>query len=92
MTMQQTKPAIPEVRGRFQAYLDANDRWGSLHGVLGQGEFTGAYVEGCIKFAEGAGDQEGAALGRILLAMSKTQRRKIAFTLRPTSWGPIGGS
>jgi hypothetical protein len=71
---------VPDVIGRFRAYHERpeNGAWGSLHLVLEDHNIADSNVEFCIRWAAGNGDVEGEALARILLAMSKTQRLKIA--------------
>lgn len=72
------KPTIPEVVDRFRTYHEAHPAWGALHIVLEDGNVADCYVFYCAERAEEVGDEEGAALARILLQMSKTQRRKLA--------------
>jgi hypothetical protein len=71
------KPTIPEVIDRFRAYHDANITWGSLHIVLDDGNVRDDDVTFCIEWAREHDDAEGESLGRILLQMSKTQRKKL---------------
>ena len=77
--MSETKPTIPEVIERFRAYQErpGNGAWGSLHIVLDDGNVTDSDVAFCIDVARDKGDEEGEALARILLRMSKTQRTTI---------------
>lgn len=79
------KPTIPEVRARFLAYYQqpGNSCWGSLHIVLDDGNIADDHVRFCVGFAERNNDPEGAELARILLQMSKTQRRKMYLTPEP---------
>lgn len=81
-----SKPTIPEVIDRFRAYQRQWPAWHSLHVVLDDGNYADVFVEGCIETAERWGDHEGAELARILLRMSRTQRRKIARTV--DEWAP----
>ena len=76
------KPTIPEVVERFAAYFAANPAWGSLHVVLDDGNVADSSVQFCIEYAAERGDDEGAALGRVLLTMSKTQRSKLPAAVR----------
>ena len=71
------KITIPDVLPRFVEYLRKNPAGGSLHVVLGDGNTADSHVQFCIDYAERNGDGAGAALGRVLLAMSRTQRGKI---------------
>jgi hypothetical protein len=79
-----TKPTIPEVIDRFAAYYrrPGNGAWGSLHVVLDDGNVEDQFVRFCINVALEEGDIEGAALGEILLTMSKTQRAKLPALIR----------
>jgi hypothetical protein len=72
------KPTIPEVLDRFKAYHAQHPSWGSLHVVLDDLNLEDYWVECCLQFALSADDGEGYYLVRLLLAMSKTQRRKLA--------------
>lgn len=72
-----SKPTIPQVKDRFLAYLTKHPTWGSLHIVLDDGNIENCHVTWCIKYAQERGDTEGAELGKILLSMSETQRRKL---------------
>lgn len=72
------KPTIPEVRERFAAYHAKHLAWGSLHIVLEDWNVKDRSVQVCIEYAEEHGDEEGAELARILLTMSKTQRKKLS--------------
>lgn len=63
---------------RFQAYLDANPTWGSLHVVLDDGNTEDSHVAWCQEYAAEEGDQEGYELAGLLLQMSETQRIKIS--------------
>lgn len=74
-----TKPIIPEVLPLVREYLSiaGNLAGGNLHIVLDDGNVDDASVRFCIARAEASQDVEGVELGKKLLAMSKTQRRKI---------------
>lgn len=73
------KPSItPELLARFRAYYLKHPTWGSLHVVLDDDNLHDAHVAYCLDWAEGIGDEEGAALARILLPMSRSQRGRIA--------------
>jgi hypothetical protein len=78
MTAPSATITVPEVIDRFRAYHLDNPAWGALHIVLDDFNVHDVHVEHCIKYAEEEGDAEGAALGRILLQMSKSQRLKIS--------------
>jgi hypothetical protein len=74
------KLTVPEVIERFRAYHQqpGNIVWGSLHLVLEDRNLKDYFVNECVKYALERGDNEGAALGEILLKMSLTQRGRIA--------------
>ena len=74
------KPTIPEVMPMICEYRDTegNGVGGSLHIVLDDGNVEDHFVSRCVEEAEKKGDVAGANLGRTLLKMSKTQRRKIS--------------
>lgn len=71
---------VPSVIERFRVYhaLPGNCAWGSLHVVLDDCNFENGHVQYSIDAARQDGDSEGAALGEILLQMSRTQRAKIS--------------
>ena len=72
-----TRPTIPSVLPLFISYRRRHGAWGSLHIVLDDGNVRDSDVGWCIEHARERGDAEGEALGRVLLAMSRTQRRKL---------------
>lgn len=72
------KPTVPEVIDQFLAYSERNPEWGSLHVVMADGNYHDDFVRTSIEDARRKGDTEVEDLARILLSMSKTQRRKIA--------------
>lgn len=78
MTRDSDRPTIPQVRERFLDYVYANPVWGSLHIVLSDQNLDDDCVRSCIDYAISEGDEEGEALGRILLKMSRTQRLKLS--------------
>lgn len=77
-----SKPTIPEVRERFEAYFQKHPTWGSLHVVLDDGNVEDHFVLHARELADVAGDTEGFELADILLAMSKTQRLKLGRSIR----------
>lgn len=74
------RPTVPAVLPRVRAYRDqpGNSVGGRLHLVLDGGNTRDSHVQYCLEHAKAIGDTEGAALARILLRMSKTQRGKLA--------------
>lgn len=77
MKPKRTAPTQEQLR-RFRAYFALNPTWGSLHVVLDDENVEDCHVQSCIEFAQSRGDAEGAALGHVLLALSQSQRMKIA--------------
>ncbi|WYW00790.1 hypothetical protein Aura_00110 [Pseudomonas phage vB_PpuM-Aura] len=78
MTAPKNKPVPPDVLERFLRYYKKNPTWGSLHIVLEDFNMADGHVNWCINNARQVGDQEGEALGHLLLTMSKSQRFKLA--------------
>lgn len=78
MSKPSAKVTIPEVIDRFRAYHHKNLVWGSLHVVLDDLNLEDGTVKFCEKYAEENGDKEGAELARILLQMSRSQRKRLA--------------
>jgi hypothetical protein len=73
------KPTVPEVLPIVHAYIaKVGNAAGSLHIVLDDGNYSDDNVRFCIQWAMDHGDDDGVALGKLLLRMSRTQRRKIA--------------
>jgi hypothetical protein len=75
------KTSIPDVIDEFHLYYKKHPVWGSLHIVLDDGNVDDRSVEFCIDYAHEHDDQEGERLGRVLLKMSKTQRRKLPYEI-----------
>ncbi|MGK3995123.1 hypothetical protein [Sorangium sp. So ce1024] len=73
------KPAVPDVAPLVRAYyaLPENGAGGSLHVVLDDRNIETHFVESALERAEASGDADGAALAKVLLRMSKTQRLKL---------------
>lgn len=76
------KLTIPDVLEAFRAYKEKAPEWGSLHVVLGDGNYRDTFIQFSIRWANERGDFEGGRLGKILLGISCTQRRKIAALCR----------
>ena len=71
------RPRItPELVERFAAYFGRHPAWGALHVVLDEANY--GRCEGLAAAAARQGDAEGAALARILHAMSKSQQGRVA--------------
>jgi hypothetical protein len=71
------RPTVPQVLPFVRAYYNDHGAGGSLHVVLDDGNLDDGYVQGCIEWAEERGDAPGAALARLLLQMTLTQRNKV---------------
>lgn len=74
------KPSVPAVFDRFRRYHDYHPVWGALHIVLDDLNVEDYHVERASLWAREIGDAEGLELARILRAMSRTQRLKLAHT------------
>jgi hypothetical protein len=79
LVLRGTKPTLVEVRPLVAALyaLPGGGAGGSLHSVLDDGNWRRDSVEYCIRYAEERGDAVCAALGRVLLLLSNSQRRKL---------------
>jgi hypothetical protein len=80
--------SVPEVLRFARAYYNDHPTGGSLHIVLDDGNIELGNVEYCIKYAEEHNDAPGAALGRLLRYLTRTQRDKLYHQLheqRPTT-------
>lgn len=77
--MKTGKPTVPEVLPIVRAYYakPGNLCGGSLHIVIDDGNIEDSHVRLCRAWAGKRGDADGVALADLLLAMSKTQRRKL---------------
>jgi len=72
------RPSITsEVVVRFAAYREQHPAWGSLHVVLDDGNAETKFVQECADDADARGDVEGAALARILLTLTESQRLRV---------------
>ncbi len=71
-----TKPTLPEVKPLVNAYyaLPENGAGGELHIVLDDGNKERSSVRYCIERAQ---HEETVWLGRVLLLLSNSQRRKV---------------
>jgi hypothetical protein len=79
--MTSSRLTVPDVLPMVREYVakPGNMGGGSLHMVLDDGNWDDGSVRFCINWAAERGDVEGFDLGLILLTMSKTQRRRLAF-------------
>lgn len=68
-----------DVVGMFRQYrrMPDNGAWGSLHIAMDDGNMDDNSIQFCYARAMERGDGCAVALASILMAMSKTQRRKI---------------
>lgn len=73
------RPKVPDVLPRVRAYIAryGNEVGGSLYPFLDGANVDDAGIKNCIEWAEESADEEGRALARDLLRMTKTQRLKI---------------
>lgn len=78
------RPKVPEVRALAEAYYEkpGNECGGSLHIVLDDGNVEDGCVTFCEQWAHERGDNDGVALARLLIQMTRTQREKVYRTLR----------
>jgi hypothetical protein len=79
------RPTVPAVLPLVRAYYNDHAVGGSLHVVLDDGNIDDGCVHGCIGWAEERGDAAGAALARLLLQMTRTQRNKLYRTKHETT-------
>lgn len=75
---EEPKPKLEDVRDRFLAYLARHVAWGSLHVAFDDGNIDDEAVEVCLEHALRDGDDEGAALARILLQLTEDERLELA--------------
>jgi hypothetical protein len=71
------KPTIPEVAPQFEDYLDRHPGWGAFHVILEDYNTEDHFVESALDDARRAGDAEVERLARLLLRMSRSQRRRL---------------
>lgn len=73
------KPTVPEVMPLIREYYTkpANGCGGNLHIILEDPNFEDCHVQFCLKEAEKEEDEDGARIARLMLRMSKTQRKKL---------------
>ena len=77
------RPTIPEVLPVARAYVakSGNSVGGSLHLVLDDPNYDDGSVRYCLELARERDDQDGIVLAHLLLAMTRTQRSKLARQL-----------
>ncbi len=73
------KPTLPEVIPLALDYYakNGNSACNNLHIVLGDGNIKNHFVESCLQRAQEANDVDGIVLAKLLLRMSRTQRKKL---------------
>jgi hypothetical protein len=88
MTAPPAKPTVPEVLPLVEAFygIPGNGVGGSLHIVLDDDNYEQHHIEWCVTYAEAHRDTRGAALARILAAMSPTQRHKLYVKRGSVQW------
>jgi hypothetical protein len=67
---------------RLRVYHRANPAWGALHTCLDDGNFD-LLSEDTVRHAEERGDHEGAALVRLVMRLSLSQRARLERHLYP---------
>lgn len=79
MRLDPNRSKLPEVNAAVRAYYakPGNMAGGNLHIVLDDGNVGSGDIQHCIDRCIEQGDTDGEALARMILSMSKTQRRKI---------------
>ncbi len=79
-----TKPNVtPDFIAQIRRYYakPGNEVGGNLHAILDDPNFEDRDVLFCLTCAENRGDADGVAIGKILLMMTKTQRRKVYMAI-----------
>jgi len=73
------RPTVPEVLHLACAYYatPGNSTGGNLHVVLEDENLDDGHVQRCLERAEQEADSDGIKLANALLAMTKTQRRRL---------------
>jgi hypothetical protein len=73
------RPTVPEVVALARAYWakPGNGAGGALHIFLEDGNVDDASVRFCIEYARQRRDEDGVVLAEKLLAMSRTQRKRV---------------
>lgn len=77
--METNKVTVPELIQAVKYYysLEGNQCGGSLHIVLDDDNIEDSHIEMCIRYANKRNDMEGIKLGKMLLAASYNQRKKL---------------
>jgi hypothetical protein len=77
------RPTVPVVLALACHYYakPGNSTGGNLHVVLEDRNLEDEFIADSIERAVEQGDEEGAALARALLAMTRTQRRRLSRQL-----------
>ena len=85
--VRRSPPTVPEVLPIVWAFCEepGNEVGGRLHVVLEDGNVEDCWLKECAADARAAGDWDAAALTLLLLACSKTQRRKVSEKRIPES-------
>lgn len=77
---------VPEVLPLALAYYRQHPVGGNLHIVLDDGNVADKDVLFCAERAAEAADEEGQHLARMLLKMTRTQRRRLRAILLPLAY------
>jgi hypothetical protein len=75
------KPTVLDVLPSLRVYLQRpeNGAGGPLHIVVEDGNYHDDHLWHCLRRAEELGDEDGVWLAKMMLRMSKTQRKKLCF-------------
>lgn len=71
------RPTVPEVLPLVRDYYADHMTGGILHVVLDDGNLEDGHIKGCIEQAVLEGDARAEAIGRMMLQMTRTQRRRV---------------
>jgi hypothetical protein len=73
------RPKVPEVVPLVEAYYrkPGNDCGGNCHVVLDDGNLDADSLRFCLENSIARGDEDGAAIMRLMLQMTPSQRRRV---------------
>ena len=76
-----TRPTVPEVTVLARAYYakPGDAAGGNLHVVLDDSNLDDSSISFCLERAHEAGDADGVVLAEKLLALTRTQRRRLSY-------------
>lgn len=76
----QRKATVPEVHERIRQYLKNMNSGCGNYGLFFNGNYGIDHIEFCIQRCVDESDTEGEEIGKVLLTMSKTQRKKLTHS------------